>query len=187
MKNLKKTAAVLTAAAMAMTMGMTAYAENNITTEGGSDSAFVKGTYVKGDPSDTVYRVDITWGDMAFTYNAGDAGSWDPATHKYSQEGTGSWSGSSEIVITNHSNAALNANVTFAKADNIGGTIIGRFFGSDAENSISLPLEDASGTAYYGNFDTAPSASTTLTMDGNPSEFADGNIGTVTVAIVNAQ
>ena len=53
MKNLKKTAAVLTAAAMTMSMGMTAYAA--IESDGGSETHPVTGTYNAGGGGNTMY------------------------------------------------------------------------------------------------------------------------------------
>ena len=79
----KKTALVLTLAMVFSLAPLSAYAET-ITTGGGTASHDVKATYradSSGGAGGPVYSVDITWGDMAFTYTA-EAGIWDPSTHK---------------------------------------------------------------------------------------------------------
>ncbi|MCD7957003.1 MAG: hypothetical protein LUG93_14900, partial [Lachnospiraceae bacterium] len=91
MKKLKKTAALMVAAAMCVSMnaGMVAYAE---TLEGeGSSSADVTATYESSEAA-TVYSVDITWGSLEFTYTEAGARTWDPSTHTYSEAEEGGWS-----------------------------------------------------------------------------------------------
>ncbi len=68
-----------------------------------------------------VYKIDIAWGNMKFSYT-NDKRRWDPATHTYSNdnEGTIGWDASfvdgtnNKINITNHSNSAVNAGLTYA-------------------------------------------------------------------------
>ena len=57
-----------------------------------------------------VYKVDITWGSMEFTYAPKKV--WDPISHTLTSEHSDkSWSceeGANEITVTNHSSAAVN-------------------------------------------------------------------------------
>lgn len=64
-----------------------------------------------------VYKVDITWGSMEFTYTPEIT--WDPVTHTvYSGHGDDCWScqeGANEISVTNHSSAAVNIGIQYEK------------------------------------------------------------------------
>ena len=102
----KKTALVLTLAMVFSLAPLSAYAET-ITTGGGAASHDVTATYradSSGGAGGTVYNVDITWGDMAFTYTA-EAGIWDPTTHKTTDAEGGVWTvnndGGNIIKVTN--------------------------------------------------------------------------------------
>lgn len=115
----KKTALVLTLAMVFSLAPLSAYADT-ITTVGGTASHDVKATYradSSGGAGGTVYSVDITWGDMAFTYTA-EAGIWDPATHKTTGAEGGVWTVDSEggntITVTNHSNTGVTAAFSYA-------------------------------------------------------------------------
>ena len=61
---MKKIFAIIISLALLSTASVTAFAASPITAKDGSDSAVVKGTYVAGDASATVYSVDIAWGSM---------------------------------------------------------------------------------------------------------------------------
>ena len=180
LRGFKKVTTVFTAAVLTMAMGMSAYAASPITDVGGFDSKNVTGTYQEGDGSTTVYRVDITWGSMDFTYTAAGEGTWDPESHTYSGGGNGNWSstatGAGDITVTNHSNAAVKATLAFASAAPFS-DVKGIFTTND------LPLADAS-VASAGAPAEAPTASSTLSLSGDPGTFATGTtLGTVTVTI----
>ena len=178
MRRLRKAAAVFTAAVMTMAMGMSAYA-GTISDIGGSDSKAVTGTYVAGGSAATVYKVDITWGSMEFTYTAAGEGTWDPETHTYTGTTSGSWSsaeGAGDIKVTNHSNAAVNAALEFKAGDSFT-AVTGSF------TANKLPLADTSAES-VGKPEAAPAASATLSLSGDPGNFADSTaLGTVTVTI----
>lgn len=63
-----------------------------------------------GGTTVNVYAVDITFGDMSFTY--GTETKWNPITHKYEvvDEGAAVWlpTGTPNIVIDNHSDLPIN-------------------------------------------------------------------------------
>ncbi len=158
---------------MAMLFTMTAMAEN-ISSSSGTASVDVNGSYVQGVASDTIYSVDIVWGDMNFTYTDAAQGTWNPATHKYDDVGQkGTWSASGNtIMVTNHSNAGITASMEF-KTDIT--TVTHEF------DNATFELDSAVGTSR----DAAPSEISTLTLDGTMKETdpVDGKIGTVTVVI----
>lgn len=175
----KKTALVLTLAMVFSLAPLSAYAET-ITTVGGTASHDVKATYradSSGGAGGTVYSVDITWGDMAFTYTA-EAGIWDPATHKTTGAEGGVWKvdkeGGNTITVTNHSNTDVTAAFSYAAASGFEG-ISGSF---DKE---SLALKTAVGTEVAN----APSGTAALTLDGalGSDTTANTTIGTITVTL----
>ena len=158
---------------------LSAYADT-ITAVGGTASHDVKATYradSSGGAGGTVYSVDITWGDMAFTYTA-EAGIWDPATHKTTGAEGGVWTvdkeGGNTITVTNHSNTGVTAAFSYAADTGFEG-ITGTF------DKASLDLATAVGTTVEG----APKATTSLSLDGAlGSTTADNTkIGTITVTL----
>lgn len=175
----KKTALVLTLAMVFSLAPLSAYADT-IGTAGGTASHDVTATYradSSGGAGGTVYSVDITWGDMAFTYTA-EAGIWDPATHKTTDAEGGVWTvdkdGGNTITVTNHSNTGVTAAFSYAAASGFEG-ISGSF---DKE---SLALKTAVGTEVAN----APSGTAALTLDGalGSDTTANTTIGTITVTL----
>ena len=158
---------------MAMLFTMTAMAEDKITTNQGTASTDVKATYVAGSPDTTIYSVNISWGSMDFTYTDGSKGTWNPQTHSYDDGTDGKCPATGNTITdTNHTNAAVSATISF-KSDI---TTLTPIF----DNEV-LELATADGT----NVGSAPTATSTLTLDGSidPSDIVDGKIGMVTVTI----
>lgn len=176
---MKKIFAVILTLALLSMASVTAFADN-IDTIGKSGSAEVKGTYVAGGSAATVYRVDIAWGSMEFTYTDASVGTWNPDNHKYDGAEEAKWScaaGADKIEVTNHSNADVTVNFSYASEGAYNG-IIGTF----SDNS-QLKLDSAENT----EFSNAPSGSVTLGLEGALSSGATQNtkIGTVTVTLAN--
>ncbi|MCD8120591.1 MAG: hypothetical protein LUE29_14140 [Lachnospiraceae bacterium] len=211
MKKLKKTAALMVAAAMCVSMnaGMVAYAE---TLEGeGSSSADVTATYESSEAA-TVYSVDITWGSLEFTYKAEGTGTWDPSTHEYitSDDETG-WTyeeGSNLVTITNHSNSAVGGKISCTTAsaysENVTlsmelGNIVNENGGYEAvdfsyvgtpENvkyeNVMYYLSNAADCALEDP-DSAAYIKIPFILSGDPDEFTESvTIGTVTITLTSA-
>ena len=173
---MKKLTALLLAIMLVAAMPTTVFAAS-ITTAGGSNSANVTGSYVAGSAGDTVYSVDVAWGSMAFTYTGASTGTWQPSTHTYSSATAAGWScadGANMITVTNHSNTAVTAALSYTPGASYSG-ITGAF------NNSSLSLATAVGTEVSG----APSASALLTLTGElaSSVTEAATIGSVTVSI----
>lgn len=175
----KKTALVLTLAMVFSLAPLSAYADT-IGTAGGTASHDVKATYradSSGSAGGKVYSVDITWGDMAFTYTA-EAGIWDPKTHTTTSSTGGVWTVNNtdgdKITVTNHSNTDVTATFSYAAASDFDG-ISGTF------DNASLNLASAVGTAV----DEAPNGTAALSLSGAlGSTTADNTkIGTITVTL----
>lgn len=151
-------------------------ADATITAGGGTATKEVTASYHSGAGGSTVYSVDITWGNMAFTYSEGAGSTWNPATHQYSSGGAGVWSNSGNTVtVTNHSNAQVTANLAYDKAAGYEG--ISGSFG----NKSTMNLATAEGTT----FENAPKDTAELTLSGtlNSTVTVPTKIGTITVTI----
>lgn len=122
------------------------------------------------DTTTVVYSVDVEWKDVAFTYNAGTT-KWNPEQHDYSASGNdASWiDDDGEVIVTNHSNAAVAVTVSFDSAANGTASV-------DVANG-TFTLESAVGK------DTTAADSKTATLTANGIPVSNANIGTVTVAI----
>ena len=175
----KKTALVLTLAMVFSLAPLSVYADT-IDRVGGTATHDVTATYVDGSSGGaggTVYSVDITWGDMAFTYTA-EAGIWDPANHTYTGAEGGAWTvdkdGGNTITVTNHSNADVTAVFNYAAAEGFDG-ISGSF------DKDSLGLKSAVGTEVAN----APTGTAALTLTGalGSDTTANTTIGTITVTL----
>lgn len=176
---MKKVLTIFLSLALLSMASVTAFAASPITSEGGSDSANVKGTYVAGSAGASVYSVDITWGSMEFTYTDASTGTWDPQTHEYVGSVEAAWGceqDASKITVTNHSNAGVTALLSYAPETSYS-NIVGTF------SKDTLVLNSAEGTA----FASAPSDSATLSLSGTLSSdtAASTTIGTVTVTLGN--
>ena len=157
---MKKIFAIIISLALLSTASVTAFAASPITAKDGSDSAVVKGTYVAGDASATVYSVDIAWGSMEFTYTDASKGTWNPDTHGYDGAKAATWScatDANKIEVTNHSNANVTAQLSYAPESGYNG-ISGSF-----SDGGTLNLNSAVDTRYSA----APSGSATLSLTGD--------------------
>ncbi|MBR4879014.1 MAG: hypothetical protein IKU13_04215, partial [Clostridia bacterium] len=143
---------------LAMLFTMTAMAEE-------SKQKQVTASYNEGINSGTIYSIDITWGSLEYTYNAASTGTWDPETHTYKNVAEANWTcenGADTITVTNHSNAAVNVNVTYTTNDNYT-SVIGTL------DKSSFELATAEGTS----FSAAPSNTAKLELSGTLSSDAN--------------
>lgn len=156
---------------------------HSITLDDDTKGSSTRNVTVKCVTDDTtkVYRVDVTWDSLEFTYSfedaSGNKGTWNPDTHTYDIANPKGWDKSSaSIKVTNHSNAPVAYSATLSVT---------------SKNGVTAALEDSESnlaTAVGTTVSGAPSGSITLKIDGKPAEaaFSDTNsftFGTVTVAI----
>ena len=126
--------------------------------------------FYSNDPNSqppVIISVDITWGDLSFTYSDG---TWNPDTHEYDGEGwTVDKEGGNTVKVENNGNTAVS--VSFAYNATVDG-ITGSF--TDGETPVSAPValpENGSSTVY-------------LILAGKPEQNLDhAKIGSVTVTI----
>lgn len=120
----KKVLSLCMAAALVLGSGTAAMAET--LTAGATSEHAVKGTYNPAENTGKVYKVDVTWGSMEFTYKEGDTHKvWNPKEHAYEeQKDEGTWSNqenANKVTITNSSNTAVTASITVQmRADSTG-------------------------------------------------------------------
>lgn len=177
---MKKFLAMLLALTMVLSLSVTAFAaDNEATADAKSENKAtidVTGKYKEGYVyADTVISVDVAWDSMEFVYaSKGYEGEWNPIDHTYKNDNSGDWvKKTSDITVTNHSNAAVNANLTFTA--NVT-TVNGSF------DNATLALASAADGDSLGNKDKAPSAKSTFTISGTMTA-EDEKLGTITVAI----
>ena len=119
-----------------------------------------------GKPAQII-SVDITWGELSFTYSDG---TWNPDTHEYDGEG---WTVDKEdgntVKVENNGNTAVSVSFTYtATVDGITGSF------TDGENPVSAPVSlpaNNSSTVYL------------ILADKPENELMEATIGSVTVTI----
>jgi len=124
-----------------------------------------------------VISVDVTWGSMEFIYTDDFDGNWNPENHTYKDSKAAYWSyaeGANKIAVTNHSNTAITASLTYTPKAGYSGIT-----GSFSQNNIVV--QTAVGTLPSN----APTGSSNLTLSGalDKNVAASTVIGTVTVTI----
>ena len=188
MKN-KKKAGMMLAAALSLSGAVTVFGSDGTVVEnGGQASCDVTGSYVNGQDGGTVYRVDITWGAMEFTYTDVSK-DWDPDTHQYNSVVPAAWSwteDTNKITVTNHSNTAVDASLAYQ--NNPGYNIETAFCDASISGSplTDSKLEIASAEPEDGNVQgSAKSGDAYLQITGGSitEEDSGQTLGTVTATI----
>ena len=176
---MKKTLFIILALVMALSLSVTAFAATN---DGTQDTEItVNGIYTPGTTADEIISADIAWDAMDFTYTGASQGTWNPVTHTYEGATEGGWSNNTPaITVTNHSNVAVNATLSFTA--NVTGVVDTFTEVSGTENDNILELATAEGTAVAD----APTASAKFGISGAAID-ANKALGTITVTIAKAE
>lgn len=134
----------------------------------------VTGVYAVVDDTN-VYSVDIDWSSMEFTYT--ETKTWNPATDEqdgyYTVNDDGKWSTTGGVVtVTNKSNKAIVANLTYTPTAEFDGVISGSF------DNATISLDDAL---------TEPQVGTAkLTLSGKLASDKGGTLGNITISLAAA-
>ena len=112
---MKKLAAAALTLTMALAMSTPVHATIITDVTHLNDSTQIYATYEEGvTTTDTVYNVDVEWGNLEYTYHPNAEKVWSPYDLKYViYEHTPfrtSEDGADQIKVTNHSNAEISAN-----------------------------------------------------------------------------
>lgn len=114
----KKLAAVVLTLALVMGISTTAFADDNKNTlrNPGSQTIGVQGSYSGTGTAADTYSVQISWGEMNFTYSTKGDKTWDPETHKYNVDAQDAWvyNDSNNVDVVNHSNVPVDVAFSFA-------------------------------------------------------------------------
>lgn len=175
---MKKILAAVTALFVTVFMSVTAFAADGGSVTGmgtGEKTIDVMASYKPSDSTEKVYRVDITWEDMSFTYTEDARPVWDPETHTYSTVSEGKWDKTAaNITVTNHSDAAVEVTITYTPSADTGVT------GKITNGKATLQADKA------GEAKAADSLTATLHIGGIPNGSvteAGVKIGTITIQI----
>ena len=177
---------------LALCMAVPAFADETeyvpeVSTNNGSADIDVDGIYTPGSAAAEIISVDIRWGSMVFEYHDVVEGTWDAADHEYVETMPAYWScetDANEITVTNHSNTAVEAQLTFEKAT---GTNIEGAFDEDygTADDGSMPIATAENTAFASAPSVTANFNITAGSISSGSEAAPASLGTITVTIVN--
>lgn len=172
---MKKLAAAALTLTMALAMSTPVHATIITDVTRLNDSTQIYATYEEGvTTTDTVYNVDVEWGNLEYTYHPNAEKVWSPYDLKYViYEHTPFWTcedGADQIKVTNHSNAAISAKLEYTQTN---ADVTGSF------DQSKINLKSADGTTV----DEAPTGTATLTLGGKMAEDAESVLGNVKVAI----
>ena len=183
---MKKRVIGLCMAAILTVSGSTAVTAEPITLEGkdAADSHVVTGTYTAIAEAEPVYKIDVSWGSMEFTYEDGNTRKiWDPKTHTYTDTvEAGSWTNekdANKITVTNYSNKAVTASIAAQMNEGVGITA--------SLEKEQIKLEDASIGATTEIAGTASTDSTNISLSGELTDKSANKttIGSVTVTFAD--
>lgn len=153
----------------------------------------VTGIYSDGTKYDVVYSVDISWGNMEFTYSNTPKKTWNPATHTYDAvEGNDGWScapatettlAGNQIKITNHSNANVTCNAEFTPVEKI--KSVDNFGWSFSEANFTLHSAEGVQISDSELISKELTKTISLILSGSLPEGFNGEVGTVTLSFRN--
>lgn len=178
---MKKTLSLILALTLALSMGITAFATDM--TVNGDKNHNVSANYVAGTDGGTTYGVDITWGNMTFTYTDSSKGTWNADDHVYENGTEAKWTcaeDADKITVVNHSNASIVVTPAYtAETDYASATV------SFDKATLTLPSADSGeGAAQTGTITVTVSG--TLTKDDKTTAAGGTTIGQITLTLVDA-
>lgn len=128
----------------------------------------------------TVFKIDVTWGNMEFEYSNGTKKVWDPGSHTFTETsgGTVGWSckdaNDNIIKVTNHSNTAIRVMLSYESEAQYSAIT-----GSFDKNTFSVA------SAVGSDSGAAPTGEASLTLTGALSDTAaaKAQLGKITLNV----
>lgn len=187
---MKKTISLILALTMVLAMATTAFAADITTT--GNTSAQVTATYKEGFNGGTIYGVNISWGNMTFTYTDASKGTWNADSHQYENPKAAEWtydSGANVITVTNHSNAPIDVTPSWTAGEDYSAVTMTFQVNNVTATKLTVATADngtdgAAGTAQTGTITVHPGG--TLTKNDNTSATNGATIGQITLTLEDA-
>lgn len=175
MRRMKKhLLAVLTTSLIAASFPAAAYAGTSTLTPGEATNIDVQAKHAGSVTDEPVYKVDITWGEMQFTYLEEGSRVWNPDTHEYETSVTSRWEErGNTVTITNHSNVAIIADFKFTPEAGSGVTGVFDFSSCALDSAVGKKVDEALNGTSTLHLSGA--------MDASASEYK--KVGTVTISL----
>ena len=158
-----------------------AFAEPTTTTDNITDltsaqtvSKDVKIVYLGDTGGAKVYKVDVEWDDLTFTYTEAQSNTWNPEDHEMQGETNPTWSKeTANIKVTNHSSEGVNVTATFAGENEASATVVDGTATSQ-KNGVTASIETntqtlSNGVAKVDGEDNCPNCTFTVKIAGAPN------------------
>ena len=133
-------------------------------------------TYVGDKGGKDVYRVEVKWGNMEFTYTDVQSDTWNAENHEATGAAEARWDKQSEtITVINHSSVAVDVEATFEGIDGAQANVVGTT-ATSVKGNVTATIENnvkanlGRGTGLEGGRDVCPSYVFTVTVAGAPTE-----------------
>lgn len=179
---MKKLVGIVLTITMIMSLCMVSWAGTDSTSTIPYQKNDISVTGSFSDSFTAVYKVDVVWDAMNFTFTKGDE-TWDVNQHKYvlKSGNAGSWSDTNnKITVTNHSNVDVKTTLSYVNIN-----AAGSFYSTNATTSeITAPYtvtSAISGTPGVKDAYLLLSGTPTAAWLANPSQA----LGTITISISN--
>lgn len=117
---MKKFLTLFLAVVMLFSLSIPAFADQSIESENGSTNAIPVKIKTENTTEASVYKVDVSWESLEFTYVFGNKGTWQPGSHSYANPVQGTWKNNkttSTITVTNHSNVGISFTAAIVDAN----------------------------------------------------------------------
>jgi hypothetical protein len=196
---MKKFFAMLLTGVLVLAVSVPVFADGNATdktesvpSDANGSSTFTSGTsqgdvvvkITDGNTVTKVYKVDVVWGTLDFTYDFTVDGTptWDVTNHKYdaaSGDESEHWDKTSDkITVKNHSNAAVAVSASFTTESGVSASVTTNGVTATLSNNTAT-ISTAEGTVP----NSAPSQEITVGVSGIPTTTSEFTVDTITVTI----
>ena len=178
---MKKFLTLFLAVVMVLALSIPAFAEEAIESAGGSSNQIPVEIELNKTTEAAVYKVDVSWTDLTFTYTFGNNGTWLPGSHSYTDAVADGWDkDTTTFTVTNHSNVEVEVVASIATTGN-NDTVTAVLADGDENGNVTETLARAEAGTEQNE---APSATFTVEIEGTPSrEDTNTTVSNITVSL----